>query len=97
MNRRRAGGLKRRLIKLLITKSKAKRYRKLVLDIQAILINTNSRRIDFGYTEIRLPYDELTEKQKQRNCYSRGWRDGSHYVISEIYCLFERWGIDDKR
>ena len=86
-----------RLIKLLIAKYKAKRYRKLVLEIQDILINTNKHRIDFGYTETRLPYDDLTEKQKQKNCYSRGWRDGSHYVISEIYCLFERWGIDDKR
>lgn len=86
-----------RLIKLLIAKYKAKRYRKLVLEIQDILINTNSRRIDFGYTETKLPYDDLTEKQKQKNCYSRGWKDGSHYVISEIYCLFERWGIDDKR
>ena len=86
-----------RLIKLLIAKYKAKRYRKLVLEIQDILINTNKRRIDFGYTETRLPYDDLTEKQKQKNCYSRGWRDGSHYVISEIYCLFERLGIDDKR
>lgn len=86
-----------RLIKLLITKYKAKRYKKLVLEIQDILINTNKCRIDFGYTETKLPYDDLTEKQKQKNCYSRGWKDGSHYVISEIYCLFERWGIDDKR
>ena len=86
-----------RLIKLLITKYKAKRYRKLVLEIQAILLNTDKRRIEFGYTETRLPYDDLTEKQKQKNCYCRGWRDGSHYVISELYCLFERWGIDDKR
>ena len=82
-----------RLIKLLIAKYKVKRYRKLVLEIQAILMHTNKSRIDFGYTETKLPYDELTEKQKQRNCYSRGWKDGSHYVISEIYCLFERWGI----
>lgn len=82
-----------RLIKLLIAKYKVKRYRKLVLEIQAILMHTNKSRIDFGYTELKLPYDELTERQKQRNCYSRGWKDGSHYVISEIYCLFERWGI----
>lgn len=86
-----------RLIKLLIAKYKAKRYRKLVSEIQAILMNTNKRRIDFGYTEIMLPYDDLTEKQKQKNCYSRGWGDGSHYVISEINCLFERWEINDKR
>lgn len=85
-----------RLIKQLAVKYKAKRYRKLVLSIRDILINVDKRRIDFGYTETKLPYDELTEKQKQRNCYSRGWRDGSRYVISEINCLFERWGINDE-
>ena len=83
-------------LKFLIIRYRAWRYRKLVRALYDILININSRRIDFGYTEIRLPYDDLTEKQKQKNCYSRGWKDGSHYVISEIYCLFERWGIDDK-
>lgn len=85
-----------RLIKQLIAKYKAKRYRKLVLEIQDILMNTDNRRISYGYSEIKRPYDELTEKQKQGNCYSRGWRDGSHYVISEINCLFKRYGINDK-
>ena len=84
-------------LKFLIIRYRTWRYRKLVRALYDILMNTNKRRIDFGYTETRLPYDDLTEKQKQKNCYSRGWRDGSHYVISEIYCLFERWEINDKR
>lgn len=76
---------------------KARKYRKLVTEIQSLLDSTEARRISYGYVETKLPYDQLTEKQKQRNCYCRGWKDGSNHVISEISCLFERWGINDKR
>ena len=47
----------------------------------------------YGARKISKPFDDLTEREKQRNCYYRGWMAGVDAVQSQIkYTLISELG-----
>ena len=81
------------------------RYRELLRIIKYETDEVKDRPDYYGVRQTVKPYDELTERQKQQNCYYRGWMRGVDVVRSQLkYTLiheldrevFERIYYDNK-
>lgn len=69
------------------------RYRELLRIIKYETDEVKDRPDYYGVRRTVKPYDELTERQKQQNCYYNGWMDGVNAVRSQLkYTLISELG-----
>lgn len=69
------------------------RYKELLRIIKYDTDEVKDKPDYYGVRRIIKPYDELTERDKQRNCYYNGWMDGVNAVQSQLkYTLISELG-----
>lgn len=69
------------------------RYKELLRIIKYETDEVKDRPNYYGVRRTVQPYDELTERQKQQNCYYNGWMDGVDVVRSQLkYTLISELG-----
>ena len=69
------------------------RYKELLRIIKYDIDEIKDKPDYYGLRRTIKPYDELTERQKQENCYYRGWMSGIDAVRSQLqYTLISELG-----
>lgn len=69
------------------------RYKELLRIIKYDIDEIKDKPDYYGLRRTIKPYDELTERQKQQNCYYNGWMDGVDVVQSQLkYTLISELG-----